>query len=302
MDVARPHLRRAAVQPARTDQSTTTSSELGLAWFADLDTSRGQEATPLVVDGVLYVSTAWSKVKAYRRGDRQAALVLRSRGAGRLGRQRLLRRGQSRRRRCGKARFRRHARRPADRARRGNRQAALGRQHHRPHEALHDHRRAARGERQGAHRQRRRRVRRARLRLGLRRRRPGELAWRFYTVPGNPADGFENAASRDGRRRPGAANGGRSAAAARSGIRWPTIPSSTCSTSASATARPGTTRIRSEGKGDNLFLASIVALDPDDGAYVWHYQTSPGETWDHTATQHIVLADLDDRRRAAPRA
>src|SRR5688572_32248988 len=39
--------------------------ELGLAWFADLDTNRGQEATPLVVDGVLYVSTAWSKVKAY---------------------------------------------------------------------------------------------------------------------------------------------------------------------------------------------------------------------------------------------
>ena len=39
--------------------------ELGLAWFADLDTNRGQEATPIVVDGVLYVSTAWSKVKAY---------------------------------------------------------------------------------------------------------------------------------------------------------------------------------------------------------------------------------------------
>jgi glucose dehydrogenase len=50
---------------------------------------------------------------------------------------------------------------------------------------------------------------------------------------------------------------------------------------------------RSEGVGDNLFLASIVALDPDDGSYRWHYQTSPGETWDHTATQQIVLADLE---------
>ena len=39
--------------------------QLGLAWFADLDTNRGQEATPLVVDGVIYVSTAWSKVKAF---------------------------------------------------------------------------------------------------------------------------------------------------------------------------------------------------------------------------------------------
>ena len=39
--------------------------QLGLAWYADLDTNRGQEATPLVIDGVLYVSTAWSMVKAY---------------------------------------------------------------------------------------------------------------------------------------------------------------------------------------------------------------------------------------------
>src|SRR5689334_15639331 len=39
--------------------------QLGLAWFADMDTNRGQEATPIMVDGVIYVSTAWSKVKAY---------------------------------------------------------------------------------------------------------------------------------------------------------------------------------------------------------------------------------------------
>jgi len=39
--------------------------QLGLAWFADLETSRGQEATPLVIDGVMYVSTAWSMVKAF---------------------------------------------------------------------------------------------------------------------------------------------------------------------------------------------------------------------------------------------
>ena len=41
------------------------AQNLGLAWFADLDTNRAQEATPLVVDGVMYVSTAWSLVKAY---------------------------------------------------------------------------------------------------------------------------------------------------------------------------------------------------------------------------------------------
>ncbi|MBU2033891.1 MAG: PQQ-binding-like beta-propeller repeat protein, partial [Alphaproteobacteria bacterium] len=42
-----------------------TVGDLGLAWFADMDTARGQEATPLVIDGKLYVTTAWSKVKAY---------------------------------------------------------------------------------------------------------------------------------------------------------------------------------------------------------------------------------------------
>jgi alcohol dehydrogenase (cytochrome c)/quinohemoprotein ethanol dehydrogenase len=40
-----------------------SAKQLGLAWYADLDTNRGQEATPLVIDGVLYVSTAWSMVK-----------------------------------------------------------------------------------------------------------------------------------------------------------------------------------------------------------------------------------------------
>ncbi|MBT8390094.1 MAG: PQQ-binding-like beta-propeller repeat protein, partial [Altererythrobacter sp.] len=45
--------------------STDNVSELGLAWFADMDTARGQEATPLVMDGRLYLTTAWSKVKAY---------------------------------------------------------------------------------------------------------------------------------------------------------------------------------------------------------------------------------------------
>ncbi len=49
---------------------------------------------------------------------------------------------------------------------------------------------------------------------------------------------------------------------------------------------------RSPGGGDNLYLSSIVALKPKTGEYVWHYQTTPGETWDFTATQHIILADL----------
>ena len=44
---------------------------------------------------------------------------------------------------------------------------------------------------------------------------------------------------------------------------------------------------------DHLFLSSIVALNPDNGEYAWHYQTTPAEIWDYTATQNIVLADVD---------
>ena len=50
--------------------------------------------------------------------------------------------------------------------------------------------------------------------------------------------------------------------------------------------------LRSEGQGDNLFLSSIVALKPETGQYLWHYQETPGETWDFTATQPINLATL----------
>ena len=50
---------------------------------------------------------------------------------------------------------------------------------------------------------------------------------------------------------------------------------------------------RSPGGGDNLYLASILALRPDTGKLVWYYQTTPGEHWDYTATQQMILTDLD---------
>ena len=45
---------------------------------------------------------------------------------------------------------------------------------------------------------------------------------------------------------------------------------------------PWNQAIRSPGGGDNLFLSSIVALNPNTGKYLWHYQETPGETWDYT--------------------
>ena len=72
----------------------------------------------------------------------------------------------------------------------------------------------------------------------------------------------------------------------------PSIPSSTWSTSAPATARRGTATQRSPAGGDNLYLGSIVALNADTGKYVWHYQETPGDNWDYTSTQPMILADL----------
>lgn len=49
---------------------------------------------------------------------------------------------------------------------------------------------------------------------------------------------------------------------------------------------------RSESKGDNLFVCSIVALNGKDGTYAWHYQMVPEEDWDYTCTSSIISADL----------
>jgi PQQ-dependent dehydrogenase (methanol/ethanol family) len=55
---------------------------------------------------------------------------------------------------------------------------------------------------------------------------------------------------------------------------------------------PWNSEMRSPGGGDNLFLGSIVALKPETGEYVWHFQETPGDSWDYTSTQPIILADL----------
>jgi quinohemoprotein ethanol dehydrogenase len=120
----------------------------------------------------------------------------------------------------------------------------------------------------------------------------GELDWRFYTVPGNPADGFENEAMEM------AAEtwNGEWWKLGGGGTVWDAIvydPETDLLFIGVGNGSPWNQSLRSPGGGDNLFLASIVALDPDDGTYVWHYQTTPGETWDFTATQPIMVADLD---------
>ena len=120
----------------------------------------------------------------------------------------------------------------------------------------------------------------------------GSMAWRFYTVPGNPEHGFENetmAMAADTWNGTWWEMGG-------GGTVWDAMaydPELDLLYIGVGNGSPWNHRLRSPGGGDNLFLSSIVALRPDSGEYVWHYQTTPGETWDYTATQHIILADLE---------
>ena len=123
----------------------------------------------------------------------------------------------------------------------------------------------------------------------------GSMRWRFYTVPGNPALPHESAAM---------------AMAAKTwtgdvfwqvgggGTVWDSMaydPDLDLLYIGVGNGSPWNRYIRSPGGGDNLFLSSIVALNATTGEYVWHYQTTPADNWDYTATQHIVLADIELR-------
>ncbi|MCS6946830.1 MAG: PQQ-binding-like beta-propeller repeat protein, partial [Steroidobacteraceae bacterium] len=127
--------------------------------------------------------------------------------------------------------------------------------------------------------------------------RTGRQLWRFYTVPGNPADGFENATMRRAARtwkgewwRFGGA-GGTVWHAMAYDRKFNRLLIGT------GNGAPWNQKIRSPGGGDNLFLCSIVALDADTGRYVWHYQVNPGETWDFNAAMDIQFAELPIRGR-----
>ena len=122
----------------------------------------------------------------------------------------------------------------------------------------------------------------------------GDMAWRFYTVPGEKeTDGAaSDKAMKDVARKTW---NGEFWKIGGGGTVWDSMaydPELDLLYIGVGNGSPWNRDIRSPGGGDNLFLSSIVALKPETGEYVWHYQTTPGETWDYTATQHIVLADL----------
>ena len=270
--------------------NTGNVSHLGLAWFADFDTNRGQEATPLAIDGVLYVSTAWSKVKAFDA-------------------------------RTGRLLWAYDPKVPGQFAGRGccdvvNRGLAAWKG--KIYVATYDGRLVALDARSGAvvwevltldHDKPVTSTGAPRIangkvlignaggEFGVRGylsaydAESGRLLWRFYTVPGNPALGFEQPILA-------------SAAATWHGQWWQlgggaTVwdgilydPKLNLVYFGTGNGAPWNRAYRGSGGGDNLFVASIIAVNADTGAYAWHYQETPGDEWDYDATSPLVVADL----------
>ena len=126
----------------------------------------------------------------------------------------------------------------------------------------------------------------------------GKEVWRFYTTPGSPQENKGDPAMQR-------------AAATWSGEYWKTGTGGGVWDSltfdaelnriylATGNAGPYDPDQRSPGGGDNLYTASIVAVDADTGRYLWHYQINPRDAWDFDCTQQIALANLaiDGKRR-----
>ncbi len=121
----------------------------------------------------------------------------------------------------------------------------------------------------------------------------GAQVWRWFTVPGDPSKPFEDdsmkkaAATWDPSGKYWEIGGG--------GTAWDTItydPDLKLVYIGTGNGSPWAQKLRSPKGGDNLYLASIVALNVETGAYVWHYQETPGDNSDYTSTQPMILADL----------
>ena len=119
----------------------------------------------------------------------------------------------------------------------------------------------------------------------------GKQLWRFHTVPGDPSQPFENEAmARAAKTWKGQwwKQGG-------GGTVWEAIAydeQRDLVFFGTGNGSPWTQKLRSPGGGDNLYIASIIAVKGATGEYVWHYQTTPGEVWDYDATAQLILADL----------
>ena len=121
----------------------------------------------------------------------------------------------------------------------------------------------------------------------------GEQAWRFYTVPGNPNEPFEHPEMAEAAK---TWLGGAWWEVGGGGTAWDAIaydPELKFVYIGTGNGSPWSRYTRSPGGGDNLYLASILAIHVETGELAWHYQTTPGDNWDYTAVQQMILADIE---------
>lgn len=279
------------------DQITTENVEnLGIAWTAELPDARAQEATPIVVDGIMYITGPWSKVFAFdaRNGEplwtfdpEVPRSVLQNTCCDAVNRGVAVWRGKLY---LGTLDGRLIALDAGTGAQLWSEQTT---DQNRPYTIT------------GVPRVVNNRViiGNGGAEFGVRgyvsayNANTGALEWRFYTVP-NP-DGEPDGAASDEVLQTASrtwSEGGSWRESGGGGTVWDSIVYDHELNQlyiGVGNGSPWNHGVRSDGQGDNLFLSSIVALNPDTGEYLWHYQETPGETWDFTATQSMILTDLE---------
>jgi PQQ-dependent dehydrogenase (methanol/ethanol family) len=274
---------------------TTNVGKLGLSWSFEFDSNRGQEATPIVAGGVMYVSTAWSRIYALDAATGRQLWRYDPKVAGKIGFDAccdVVSRGVA------------VANGRVFLAALDGRLIALDASSGKPVWSVRTTDPAKPYTITGAPRIAGDKViiGNGGAEYGVRGYvtaysiATGKQVWRFYTVPAAPNAAPDGAAS-DAILKKAALptwfghwydyGGG--------GTVWDAIVYDSELHQlyiGVGNGSPWNHKVRSEGKGDNLFLASIIALDPETGAYKWHYQENPGESWDFTASQPIILATL----------
>jgi len=269
---------------------TTNVAGLGLAWFADFDTRRGQESTPLMVDGVIYVTTAWSKVYAFDAKSGKELWKFDPRVPGEWAVYAccdVVNRGVAAW--DGKLYLATiDARLIAIDAATGKAVWDISTIDPGQPYAITGAPRVAKGKvfiGQGGSEFSQRGY------LSAYDAQTGKLDWRWYVVPGDPSKPFEQpelaTAAKTWNGTWWKTGGG--------GAPWDAIvydPVTDYVYVGTGNGAPWPSEIRSPGGGDQLFLSSVVALDANTGKYVWHYQATPNESWDYDNTSPLMTADL----------